>query len=330
MEFHEFFSFLVILKESIKLLPKNGNLMALIVIISVVLNSILFLSFNFSFKSLTNDMVGIFMNAFMPDPSSFVPNQSPFTPNTTSFMPDPTLLLGQGGRLREDFALLLAVQMAFIIGAFFISILSTTATVLVSAMSYNDMTLSLTNLCSRIVTRWKRALVTGFYTKLHAIGYLFLVVALAAPLLMSANKATISAAILLGISASFYFLYLAVVWILAVVVSVVDEYYGMEAIGKAATVIKSKRLHGFMLNIFFNLLGLIVVQGYRIILGEKGLLNLTIYGLFMMVFSSLGNLFLGVAYTVLYFQCKKIHGEEIELYGSIEYTKLPTTQPVNK
>ncbi|KAL2537258.1 uncharacterized protein Fot_18649 [Forsythia ovata] len=92
--------------------------------------------------------------------------------------------------------------------------------------------------------------------------------------------------------------------------------------GKAATVIKGKRLHGFMLNIFFNLLGLIVVQGYRIILGEKGLLNLTIYGLFMMVFSSLGNLFLSVAYTVLYFQCKKIHGEEIELYRSIEYTKL--------
>ncbi|KAL2502369.1 hypothetical protein Fot_36217 [Forsythia ovata] len=328
MEFHEFFSFLVILKESIKLLPKNGNLMALIVIISVVLNSILFLSFNFSFKSLTNDMVGIFMNSFMPDPSSFVPNQSPFTPNTTASMPDPTLLLGRGGRLREDFALLLAVQMAFIIGAFFISILSTTATVLVSAMSYNDKTLSLTNLCSRIVTRWKRALVTGFYTKLHAIGYLFLVVALVAPLLMSANKATISAAILLGISASFYFLYLVVVWILAVVVSVVDESYGMEAIGKAATIIKGKRLHGFMLNIFFNLLGLIVVQGYRIILGEKGLLNLTIYGLFMMVFSSLGNLFLSVAYTVLYFQCKKIHGEEIELYGSVEYTKLPTTQPV--
>ncbi|KAL2502334.1 hypothetical protein Fot_36182 [Forsythia ovata] len=323
MEFHEFFSFLVILKKSIKLLPKNGNLMALIVIISVVLNSILFLSFNFSLKSLTNDMVGI----FMPDPSSFVPNQSPFTPNTTSVMPDPTLLLGQGGRLREDFAILLAVQMAFIIGAFVISILTTTATVLVSAMSYNDKTLSLTNLCSRIVTRWKRALVTGFYTKLHAIGYLFLVVALAAPLLMSANKATISAAILLGISASFYFLYLVVVWILAVVVSVVDESYGMEAIGKAATVIKGKRLHGFMLNIFFNLLGLIVVQGYRIILGEKGLLNLTMYGLFMMVFPSLGNLFLSVAYTVLYFQCKKIHGEEIELYGSIEYTKLPTTQP---
>ncbi|KAL2502374.1 hypothetical protein Fot_36222 [Forsythia ovata] len=324
MEFHEFFSFLVILKKSIKLLPKNGNLMVLIVIISVVLNSILFLSFNFSLKSLTNDMVGI----FMPDPSSFVPNQSPFTPNTTSVMPDPTLLLGQGGRLREDFAILLAVQMAFIIGAFVISILTTTATVLVSAMSYNDKTLSLTNLCSRIVTRWKRALVTGFYTKLHAIGYLFLVVALAVPLLMSANKATISAAILLGISASFYFLYLVVVWILAVVVSVVDESYGMEAIGKAATVIKGKRLHGFMLNIFFNLLGLIVVQGYRIILGEKGLLNLTMYGLFMMVFPSLGNLFLSVAYTVLYFQCKKIHGEEIELYESIEYTKLPTTQPV--
>lgn len=138
MEFYEFFSFLVILKESIKLLSKNGKLFSLIFILSLVLNSILFLSFNFSFKSLTNDMAVTLMNSFMPDPSSFSLDQSPFIPNNTSFMPDPSQLLAQGEHLREDFSLLLAVQMAFFIALFVISILSTTATVIVSAMSYND------------------------------------------------------------------------------------------------------------------------------------------------------------------------------------------------
>lgn len=270
------------------------------------------------------------MNSFMPDPSSFSLDQSPFIPNNTSFMPDPSQLLAQGEHLRKDFSLLLAVQMAFFIALFVISILSTTATVIVSAMSYNDKTLSLRDLCSRTATTWKRALVTAFYTRLHQIGYWFLVVALAAPLLMSANKATMSAAILLGIFACVYYLYLAVIWIFAVVVSIVEESFGMKALGKAAAIIKGRRLHGFMLMVCFNFLVFTVIQVWWMILGNKGLENLTIYGLIMMIVSSLGNFFSNLTYTVLYFQCKKNHGEGIELHGSIEYAKLPTIQPVNE
>ncbi|KAL2502331.1 hypothetical protein Fot_36179 [Forsythia ovata] len=307
--------------------------MASMIILSLLLYSVLFLSFSFPFKFLVNDMFVVFMNSFVPDPSSFVADQSPFTSNTTSFRRDPTQAqLLALGRLTDDFALLLALQMAFLLAVFIVSNFSTTTTVLVSAISYKDETLSLKDLCSRIVTTWKRALITGFYTKLHALGYLSLGVALAAPLFMSANLATISAAILLGISACVYCLYFPVVWNLAIVASIVDEGCGMEALGKAASLIKGKRLHGFLLNICSNLLVLILFLGFGfvMILGDKGLMNWTINVLFVMGFFSLGNFFSNVSYTVLYFQCKKSYGEEIESYGSIEYTILPSSQPVNK
>ncbi|KAL2502363.1 uncharacterized protein Fot_36211 [Forsythia ovata] len=220
------------------------------------------------------------MNSFVPDPSSFVADQSPFTSNTTSFMPDPTQAqLLALGRLTDDFVLLLALLMAFLLAVFIVSNFSTTATVLVTAMSYKEKTLSLKDLCSRIVTTWKRALITGFYTKLHALGYLSLGVALAAPLFLSANLATISEAILLGISVCVYCLYFPVVWNLAIVASIVDEGCGME--GKAASLIKGKRLYGFLLNICSNLLVLIIFLGFGfgMILGDKGLMNWTINGI---------------------------------------------------
>ncbi|KAL2481011.1 hypothetical protein Adt_33977 [Abeliophyllum distichum] len=307
--------------------------MASMIILSLLLYSVLFLSFSFFFKFLINDMIVVFMNSFMPDPSSFVADKSPFTSNTTSFMPDPTQAqLLALGHLTDDFALLLALLMAFLLAIFIVSNFSATATVLVSAMSYKDETLSFKDLCSRIVTTWKRALITGFYTKLHALGYLSLGMALAAPLFMSANLVTISAAIFLGISACVYCLYFPIVWNLAIVASIVDEGCGMESLGKAASLIKGKRLHGFMLNICFNLLVFIQFLGFGfgMILGDKGLMNWTIIGLFVMGFFSLGNFFSNVSYTVLYFQCKKSYGGEIESYGSMEYTKLPSSQPVNK
>ncbi|XP_022866057.1 uncharacterized protein LOC111385860 [Olea europaea var. sylvestris] len=318
MEVYDFFSFLLILKESIKLLPKNGKLMASIFIFSLILYAILFISFTFSFQFLFNDIAEVYMN------SSFVADQSPFTPNTTSLRSNSTELLGIE-RLRDDFALLVAVQMACLLAVLIVSNFSTTATILVSAMSYKDETLSLKDLCLRIVRTWKRALITEFYTKLHAMAYVFLCVALSVPLLMSANLTTISATVLLVISACVCCLYLPVVWNLAIVVCVVDKGCGIEALGKAAALIKGKRLHGFMLNLCFNPLCLILFL-------NCGMMpeNWTINGLIVMGVFFLGIFFPKVAYTVLYFRCKKSYGEEIELYRSMEYSKLPSTQPVSK
>ncbi|CAI9782985.1 unnamed protein product [Fraxinus pennsylvanica] len=149
--------------------------------------------------------------------------------------------------------------MAFLLAFLIVPNFSTTATVLVSAMSYKDETSSMKDLCLSTLRTWKRALITEFYTKLHAMAYLFLGVALIIPLFMSTFSRRLAS----------YFcficcLYLPVAWNLAIVVSIVDEGCGIEALGKATSVIKGKgkRLHGLMLNICFNLLGLILFLGY--------------------------------------------------------------------
>ncbi|KAK6151484.1 hypothetical protein DH2020_014119 [Rehmannia glutinosa] len=315
-----------ILNESIKLLPKNGKLMAFIAIFSVVLSSSIFLLFSYILQSLVIDMFVTSQQSFMPDPNSFA-DPSSLTPQTGF---SPAQIIGPLRHLQEDSSIILAVEIAFIFALSVISFFSTISTILVSSLSYNSKNSSPKEIFSMIARKWTRPLITTLYVSCLAIGYFFVVLLLATPLLMYRNKATLSVAILLGIVAFVFYLYLSVSWALAIVVSVVEEScYGIEALGKAGALVKGKRLIGFLLNVCFVLVTLIVFLGYMIILGKKWLGNPIIYGLLVLIFLSLVKILRAVAYAVLYFRCKVHHGEEVELHGGVEYSKLPTTQLAN-
>lgn len=145
---------------------------------------------------------------------------------------------------------------------------------------------------------------------------------------MSPNHAALWVALLVGILACIFYLYLIVPWILSIVVSVVEERcYGLEALGKGAALVKGKRLQGFLLNVFFNLVFFIAFHGYKMILRKHPSPTASLMVLTSVI--SLVKIFQMVAYTVFYFQCKELHGEEIELPGSVHYTKLPITQLAN-
>ncbi|KAL0334164.1 UNVERIFIED_CONTAM: hypothetical protein Sangu_1572600 [Sesamum angustifolium] len=282
-----------ILYESIKLLRKNGKLMAFIAMFSAVLSSCSVLLFKH--------------NSF-----------------PSSFMPETGLITGRPGHLGDDSTRLLALQTAFILAISIISFLSSVSTILVSAVSYSSKTLSLKDLFSGIWTTWTRPLITSLYMSGLAIGYFLIVTMLAVPLLMYSSRVTLWLAVLLGITASILYLYLFVSWALAIVVSVVEGCYGMEALRKSAALVKGKRVLCFLLNVVI----LVIYEAYRMILGHKGLMNTTMYALFVMSVTSFAKIFLVVVYTVLYYHCKKHHGEEIELHESFlyQYSKLPTTQ----
>ncbi|KAK4431927.1 hypothetical protein Salat_0954800 [Sesamum alatum] len=333
MELFKSYNFFTILNESIKLLPKNGKLMAFIAIFSAVLSSSFLLLFNYSLQSLVADMLATAQQSLMPDPSSFdIPaDPSSLSPSDpASFMPTPGLITGQLGHLGDDFACLLALQAAFVLAVSIISFLSAVSTILVSAVSYSSKTLSLKDLFSSIGATWTRPLITSLYVSGLAMGYVVVVVMLVAPLLMYSSRVAFWMAVLVGITASIYYLYLFVAWALAVVVSVVEEgCYGMEALGRSARLVKGKRVHGFLLNVSVNVVVLVIYEAYRMISGHKGLImNTTMYGVFVVSVATFAKIFIVVAYTVLYFHCKKHHGEEIELHGSFfyQYAKLPTTQ----
>lgn len=325
MEFFRSNSFLMVLSESIKLLTRNGRLMAFIAIFSVFLSSSLFLLFSYSLQRLVFDMSANMQKSIMPDLLSFNmsdPNSfssadpSSFTPKT-GFNPDQITTL-----IREDLAILFAVQIPLFFVFTVISFFSSISTILVSSISYGAKNLSLKELFSKILKTWKSPLITTLYVSVLAMGYFVIVFIFAAPLIIYPSIATYWVAILLLIIALVFYLHLFVTWGLAVVVSVVEKScYGLEALERAAKLVKGNKLHGFLLNICFNLVALIIFQGLKmILLGKKGLVDPTLYGLSVVIVSCLAKIFMVVAYTVLYFQCKVQHGEEIELHGSVKYS----------
>ena len=110
------------------------------------------------------------------------------------------------------------------------------------------------------------------------------------------------------------------------VISVIEENcYGIEALGKASELIKGKRLLGFALNFLFTLIMAPVGHGFTMIRNDqKWVSTHIVIGFLLIGFTGLAMMLLYMSFTVLYFQCKKIHGEEIELQGSLKYSKIPS------
>ncbi|CAI9787433.1 unnamed protein product [Fraxinus pennsylvanica] len=305
MEFHPYFGFLITLQETVKLLPRNGKLLFSVTIISLLLSSIFFLIFNFSSFSLMRDML---------------PKESLFPMTSSNSAEFATKLMG----IKENFPLVLATYIAFVLSYLIISFFSTINTVSVSAMSYNFKTLTLKELTSKFVKSCPRMFITGFYTTILVAGFTFFAISLGTPLLMSSDLDILGSAILLGILAYIFYLYISVAWIMAIVVTVhEEEICGIQALGKSAEIVKGNRLNGFILNIFLNLLSLGIYLGSKMIQGQ------TFSGLFLVIFSCLVKILTFVIYTVFYFQCKNENGEEIELHGSTVYSKISTTHLVN-
>ncbi|GFP95229.1 hypothetical protein PHJA_001667300 [Phtheirospermum japonicum] len=207
-----------------------------------------------------------------------------------------------------------------------ISHVSGIAIIIVSAASYQGNSLSSKDLFTSIKRTGRKPFSASFsFSRQTATRFLsvilFLVVFIG---VMYPNILTISTAIIIGAGIIVFQLYSSVVWALSHVVIVVEESCSPgEAREKAGDLVKGHHHKGFMLNVFINLLCLIVF-GLVWVLSYKVSINLTVYGLFFINSLSIMKMLLFMAYTVLYFQCKKHHGEEIVVYGNVEYTKLST------
>ncbi|XP_042056374.1 uncharacterized protein LOC121800953 [Salvia splendens] len=107
-------------------------------------------------------------------------------------------------------------------------------------------------------------------------------------------------------------LYTAVVWSVAAVVPAVEDGGEAVAVERAEELVRGRRLDGFMVNLLFSVVCLVVVFGFWMTMGDRGRLNLTVYGLFFVNGVSITRIFGGVMYTVYYFRCREYHGEEID------------------
>lgn len=303
MEFHNYFGFLSILKESLQLIPKNGKLFALTTFLHILFSSILLSILNFEIKFFFKDII---LKA------SILSTSLDDTFKIMNFFAD----------IKEDFRFLLIIYVAITVVLSLLSFLYTIATIILSS----NINISLKEFVLKITKAFKYAFITRLYTNMLGIGYIFIVLFLLSPILISStNIFLVSIGIIVGIISFLFFLYLSVVWILALVISVIEEdYYGIKALAKSGRLIKGNRLNGFIFNVLFSIISSLLSLIYlKINKANKGVINQTINSIFLVIISSFFNLLLLVAYTVLYNHCKKNHGEEeVELNGTFEYSKV--------
>ncbi|XP_052182978.1 uncharacterized protein LOC127795375 [Diospyros lotus] len=311
MAFHNLFGFVGILTESIKLAAQTGRAMAAIAAVSALLNSLfLFISLRSS-KSILRDLRAKEFLLLFSGPRD----------------PDFANLLHE---IKEDALIILAVEFAVFLASFLVTVFSSAATILISAAAFSGQSSPFKDLASRLGNSSVRLIVTSFYLSLFLIGYVFSVMVFLIPyglLIADFPLAAKAIAVVVGIIAAIFWIYTAVVLHMAVVVSVIEERcYGLEAVGKAAGLVKGKnmKLHGFVLNSIFMLALNAVIYISRTVIGQKSeSIQMIVWSLAMILVCGLA-VFENMNYTVMYSLCKKTKEEEIELHGSVEYSKLPS------
>lgn len=305
-----FSEFVEILQKSFKVFSrKNVKLVPSVILIFLLLISILLVANIFSVKPYLADFV-FKLSTILVSPSS------------VDFA---NLLIP----IKYDLRIIATIQWINAVASSTTSLLFATATILSSSAAHRGKDLHLKHLVSCVVKLWKRPFVTFFYTTLLDFGYVLFVLTFVLPfVLIFEHKLTMHFVlpILILIPIALLYFYLAVVWTLAIVVSVLEEKSGIEALGKAGQIVKGLKLKGFLLKLFFGalycaLLILLRMTNERQSVGTK----LCVFLLFVNSICFL-KMFSLIAYTVFYHECMKMHGEEVsEIQGTMEYTETGST-----
>ncbi|XP_021895219.1 uncharacterized protein LOC110812698 [Carica papaya] len=252
--------------------------------------------------------------------SSPLPPQAPSTPAFYSLL----------SALLTDLKLLVGLEWVSFILIYLASLFFSIVTILASAIASSSRNISIKNLLLKTLKSWKNPFVTYFFIFIFNLGLVIFLLYL--PLLslalftqtLPALRAVL--AILLEILFVGVNLYLAVVWNLSTVISVLEDKGGIEALGKAAAMVKGMVLQCFLLNIICGVLSVGLFQMVRPMGVAHSTLLQVFIGLVMVNLVALLKLFLIMAYTVFYCRRKETLGEEIELLGDEKiwgYTPVP-------
>ncbi|KAJ9550940.1 hypothetical protein OSB04_014985 [Centaurea solstitialis] len=293
--------FLELLKTPLIILSQNGKLMAFTAILYLIFSSI---SFTLNVSSTTPFLLRFALKLLaLVSPRSGTPDYR-------------KLLVNIG----EDFGIFLGIQTAYVVLYFFIQLFTKTAIISIASRYYSGNNLSLKELIVMVSRTWTRAFVTSIYIELLSLGYtsFFFLPFLVPSLLLHDHYPTILITLLVFLVILFitFKIYLSVVWSLAVVVSVVDDEgsYGISALGKARELVKGKRVHGFLLNLFYRLVLLVILMG-----GIKSSPKIrSVFGVIQVVLICVASMFHIMAYSVLYFQCKS----NVKKFEGLEYSKI--------
>ncbi|XP_019096672.1 PREDICTED: uncharacterized protein LOC104767235 [Camelina sativa] len=307
-----------ILNESCKLFLKNKKLMFSVLVLPLLLNCLAFLFNVFVIEPEVMNVVA---------ESSLLPTIDPSTPEYAA------CLMKIFADVRQY------VGSSYILTAVssIINIFSVIVMVHASALTLKDENIKIKDFTVLSLKSWKGPLVTYFYIALFSLGYWLLFFLVLCPLLLSSSMRISdigSLAVKTGVLLIIFALFqsnLAIVWNLSMVISVLEESYGIQALGKAAKIVKGMKTKLFLVNIFFGLLALGLAQILSLVINLRRSVSLTVTTGFVfmcLVFVCLVfavRMFMLVTYTVAYFQCKSFQGKDVESLTDVEYTNLSST-----
>ncbi|XP_043705565.1 uncharacterized protein LOC122655410 [Telopea speciosissima] len=239
-------------------------------------------------------------------------------------------------RISSEWVAFWLFKAAYLVFLLIFSLLSTSAVVYSIASIYTAKELTFKKVMAVVPKVWKRLMVTFLWSFLIVFIYNVVAVVFFVLALIVVNPGT-TAGITLGIGLlALYFsgvVYISIVWHLASVISVLEDFKGIKAMTKSRALIKGKMRIAcaifVKLSIMFALIQIafekMVVHGGKLEMGSRVLFGIVCFLLLMQLF-----LFGLVVQSVFYFVCKSYHHESIdkslladhlEVYGG-EYVPL--------
>ncbi|KAA8522793.1 hypothetical protein F0562_009216 [Nyssa sinensis] len=195
-----------------------------------------------------------------------------------------------------------------------------------SSESIAGKKLSLADMLLKIRGRWKGPIITSFYMTLISLSIPALFFIFTGFIsVMTEGFSLVLLSLAMVILGAFCYLYVSSVWMLSLVVSVVeDDCSGLKAIDRAGELMKGKRLRGSVLMLLLILTGGIIYIASSIMMKKVGKGNWThlVFGIPRIWLLCLVKLFMFVAYTVFYHECKK---GQLEAGKTDEVGYLPIT-----
>eukprot|EP00262_Sarcandra_glabra_P003423 TRINITY_DN14111_c0_g1_i1.p1 TRINITY_DN14111_c0_g1~~TRINITY_DN14111_c0_g1_i1.p1 ORF type:complete len:321 (+),score=33.97 TRINITY_DN14111_c0_g1_i1:73-1035(+) len=302
-----------IIREALRIPCRNAKLMLSITLFMILSYCLLLLGNQFSINPLIFDLITKYFS---------LPTKDPRSPEYAEML----------NSIQKDIKILVGIEVIFFAAICVVSVLKTMAIIYVSTMAYSGKQLSFKELFLTIRRTWKRPVITWLYVTLLCVGYVTLLVVVVGVFFVLAKGSLVLVAlvVLLSILALLFYAYLAVVWILGLVVSVVEEgFCGVKALGKAEELIKGRRLQGYFLALLISLVSIPISTTLGHMMGDvhKTAAARLAIGLVGITLACILDIISIALYVVFYCECKKSHGEEVELQGDMGYSRVPTGSP---
>ncbi|KAJ4957986.1 hypothetical protein NE237_025097 [Protea cynaroides] len=295
-----------ILKQSLKLLLRNGSLAASTTLVTLLPNSLLFFCNIISIKLLVFDLF---------TRSHLLHTSNPFALDLYE--------LFEG--IKEDIQVLSAVKLIFFFIYSLVTLFSILALLISSTVFHSSKNFEPKELLWSIGRTWSMPLITWVYITLMGVGYTLLLVGLIGLLMLITDglAGTIFACGVFAILSISLFLHSAVVWMSGLVIFVVKERcYGFETLQRSEEVMKGGTLHGLVLNLLSMVIGFVLLIAFQLLRVNQTVIALFIVGLVIVNVMCLMKIISLMAYMVFYYQCQKSNGEELELPIQFEYMSL--------